>query len=189
MKKKLSLILGAVALMGSLIVWVHAQESTNVNLIINGGTVTIGATGSFDFGSVGVSNVAVQMEQQFTWEDYFRVNDLLWSDSGYYTTISVTNLSGQSTSAYIPAANVAMKVDTTATTLITGTANANVVVDNTLLSYQSIDSVVTLINRTIGANNGVLGKYATFPWLRVTVPAYQQVDSYVGIITYTLYVN
>ena len=67
MKKRLSLMLGAVGLVAlSLVAGVSAQESTNVNLVINGGTVTIGATGSFDFGSIGVSSTTVQLEQQFT---------------------------------------------------------------------------------------------------------------------------
>lgn len=147
--------------------------------------MTIGTTGSFNFGTFGVAAAPVVTGKQFTGTDYFWTDDMKGSNSGWYSTISVTDLTG--TNGTIGSGNIAMKVTTTGTTLITGTANTNVVVANTLINYTALNSPVTFMQRTAGTNLGKLGRYATFPWLQVTIPAYQAVGSYHATLIYTLY--
>jgi len=168
-----------------------AQQTANIQLTIQSWTITIGVTGDLDFGAFNVSSAIQTGEQQFSGDldQYFWVEDMVGEDVGYYTTVSLTNLTGQATSSYIPNSNVSIKVDTAATTLVAGNVNTNVVVDNTLLSYQAFDSIYTFIKRDNAANAGKVGKYAAHPRLKIAIPAYQTVDTYQGILTYTLYVN
>lgn len=186
-KKTKVLLVGAVLFVWSMLAVTKAQVSTDVYLSVLWGNVTIGATGSFNFGSFPVSTTSVITGKQFTGTDYFRVEDMKGADSGYYTTIAATNLTG--TNGTIPATNIAMKVNAVATSLINGTANANVVVSNTLLSYTPINAAVTFIKRDAAANAGKLGRYAAYPWLQVTIPAYQSVGSYHATLTYTIIEN
>ncbi|NOZ43788.1 MAG: hypothetical protein GXP45_01215 [bacterium] len=109
------------------------------------------------------------------------------SNSGYYTTLSVSDLTGQATSDVIPAGNVTIKTDSTGAVLITGDANTSVVVPDSLLSYSTFP--VTFIKRDIGLNNARIGKYAMSPWLQITIPAFVSPDTYQGVITYTLIEN
>ena len=68
------------------------------------------------------------------------------------------DLSGPAT---IPAANVAVQLSTNANTLITGTANTNVLVNaaGTLSTAQPLNAPVTFIERATAANAGKIGKY------------------------------
>lgn len=187
MKKSKLLLVGAFLCLAAITASTNAQVSTDVYLSILGGNVTIWATGSFDFGSFTVASTETVTGKQFTGDDYFRVDDMKGADSGYYTTLSVTDLSGANW--IIPAANVSVKVDTVNTTLVNGTANTNVVVSSTLLSYTPIDGAVTFIKRDTAANAGKLGRYSAFPWLQVTIPAYQSIGSYQATVTYTIIEN
>jgi len=170
---------------------VEAQESTDVNFVIDTGnsTLTIGATGTFNFDSMSVSTSEVVSEKQFTGNAYFRVEDFKWVDTGYYTTLQITDLTGQDNGAVIPGTNVKIRTFSTGTTLITGTANSAVVVsDSVAADYVDFyTSPVTFINRGPNVNAGKLWKYGVWPRLQLTVPAYQAADTYQGIITYTIY--
>lgn len=166
----------------------NAQVSTDVNLVIAwGDTLSIGATGAFSFDALSVPTTAITQEKQFTGADYFWIEDLKGADSGYYTTIQVSDLTGQSTAAIIPAANVVMRTYSTGTTLITGNVNEAVQVPSGMASaYVSFDAPITFVNRGPNANLGVLGKYGIFPRLKITIPAFQAADTYQGVITYIL---
>jgi len=171
---------------------VNAQETTEVNLVIlwSGGGLSIWQSGALNMGSVYISSSQQVLESQFTWEAYFWVEDLFGSNTGYQTTVSLSNLSGQNTSAFIPNENVEIKVSSATAILHTGSANPAVVVGSgtQFESYRVWwDNVFVFLNRPAGVNNGLVGMYKTFPRLKVTVPAYQSVDSYKWVITYTLY--
>ena len=166
----------------------HAQQYTTVTLTISGGNVTIWSTGYFDFGAFTVQANPQTIDKQFTGtEETFFVEDLAGVDSGYYTTLSVTALTGINGS--IPAANVFARTDTLSTTLITGTTNTGVVIASGFTTYQSLATPITFIKRDPAANGGRTGKYGTRPRLRVIIPAYQAVGAYQGTLTYTLYIN
>lgn len=162
-----------------------AQVNTDVYLTVLWGNVTIGTTGALDFGSFPVSATATNVEKQFTGDDYFRVDDMKGANSGYYTTIQATDLTWDN--GTISASNISAKVDSEATTLITGAVNTNVVIPNDLLSYKPLSGAMTFIKRDTAANAGKIGRYAAFPWLQITIPAYQSVGSYHATLTYTIY--
>jgi hypothetical protein len=75
--------------------------------------------------------------------------------SGYYTTISTTQLTGPSNSV-IPANNIRIRTDTLTAVLITGTANPRVVLPAGFTSYQTFSSPITFIKRDPAANTGVI---------------------------------
>jgi len=180
----------AVSLLG--IQSLHAQQTTDVNLVITWGTLTIWATGSFNFDAITLPTVQTVQEKQFTWDlddAPFWVQDYKWLNSGYYTTVSISDLTWQNTASVILATNIKIKVDAVEAVLVTGTANSDVVLNtgSYLLSYQNFDSPITFINRPEWANAGKIGKYGARPYLQITVPAYQAADTYQGIITYTLF--
>ncbi len=189
--KKLLLAVFALAWM-SLLFFHHvdAQESTDVYLYITGGNITIGATGSFNFGTFSSLSTVQTAEKQFTGDGYFWVEDLKGADAGYYTTVSITDLTGQSTNDVIPADNVKIRTYTTWATLIAGDANTKVVVPDALATaYTSFSTPITFLKRDNAVNNGSIGKYAMFPWLQITIPAFVSPDTYQGVITYTLFEN
>lgn len=186
-KSTKTLLVGAFLTIVALASITKAQVSTDVYLTILGGNVTIGTTGAFDFGSFPVASTDTNVEKQFTGADYFRVDDMKGADAGYYTTLQVTDLSGAN--GTIPAANISTKVSSAATTKINGTDNTNVVVSNTLLNYTPLNAAVTFIKRDTATNAGKLGRYAAFPYLQVTIPAYQSVGSYHAVLTYTIIEN
>lgn len=162
-------------------------ETTQVDITILPGDICIGNTGSFDFGNYTVTASSQTITGAFT--DYFWVDDLKWSDTGYYTTLQLSgDLDGPGT-ATIPASSVSVKVDSTASVTLSGTANANVDLPVGLLSYTPLDSAVTFLRRLTGANDGVVGKYGKYPELQIVVAAYQAVGDYVGTLVYTLYEN
>jgi hypothetical protein len=121
------------------------------------------------------------LEEQLS--DYFWLDDPNGYNSGYYTTIAITNLSGDS--SYIDASNVYLQATTL--DLLSGTANAGVYLNPGLSSYQQISSAITLIQRNSGENNYVTGRYGVKPTLKIDVPAFQMADEYAGVIVYTLY--
>ncbi len=186
-KRTKTLLVGAFLLAAIFGATTKAQVSTDVYLTIIWGQVTIGQTGALDFGSLAVSTTEVTQEKKFGTGNYFRVQDMKGADDWYYTTLQVTDLSGAN--GTIPAANIAAKVDTVNTSVINGSANANVVVSNTLLNYTPLNNAITFIKRDSAPNAGKLGQYAAFPWLQVTIPAYQAVGSYQATVTYTIIEN
>jgi len=93
------IILTALAVAGGIAFFTqgtHAQTgaSTDVRLSIQGGAVTHGVTtGAFDFGTYASLDTGQTVEGQFTGNAYFWVRDLKGADLGYYTTVSVSDLS------------------------------------------------------------------------------------------------
>ena len=185
------LFAGVLGLFATFVMFTFAQAvNTTVNLSVTAGTVTPASTGTFSFGAFAVAGTQTVTGKQFTGTDYFSVTDLKGAFSGWYTTIQVSDLTG--TAGTISSGNIALKVVSTGAVLITGTANSNVVVgatSGTLLNYNAINTAITFLKRDPATNSGKVGVYAAFPWLQVTIPAYQAVGSYQAILTYTLIEN
>lgn len=100
-------------------------ENTTVQVSILPGDICIGSTGAFNFGSYAVTSSAQTKTGTFA-TNAFWIDDLKWSNTGYYTTLQLSgNLTGPGT-ATIAASSVSVKVPATAANLITGSANANV---------------------------------------------------------------
>jgi hypothetical protein len=130
-----------------------------------------------------VSNTGVVSEYQF---DYFSVEDTKSSDSWYYTTISLPSLT-TSWSWVFSNALIQWKWDMLTT--LTGSANTRVVVATGMQSYATANTAATFIKRDWAANWWLTGLYWSKLRIKVTIPPYQQVGTYTGIITYTLYEN
>ncbi|USN54496.1 MAG: hypothetical protein H6765_08270 [Candidatus Peribacteria bacterium] len=158
---------------------------TQVQVELLEGTISIYATGNFDFGSYTVSTSNQTVTGAFT--DYFSVEDLKGADSGYYTTLQMSGDLAGPGGATIPDANVSASVASTGVVTITGGVNPRVEVAAGLLSFSALDSATTFIKRDTAANFGVIGHYGTLPTFQVVIPAYQPVGLYTGTVVYTLY--
>lgn len=166
---------------------VTAQEVTEVQISITSGNINIFSTGTFNFGQYTVSSSNQTVTGAFT--DYFSVEDLKGAFSGYYTSVQMDGNLTTVGGASIASTGIAMSVTTTGVTLIAGTVNPRVVVANSMISWQSLDTPRTLILRDPAANFWVVGHYGTLPQMQVLIPAFQSVGVYTGTLTYTLYEN
>jgi len=168
----------------------NAQESADVYLTVNEWTLTITASWSINLWAVTSPTVDTDLSWQFS-ADSFYVTDYKWSMSGYYTTIQVTDLTGNigTTTYTIPAANVEFKSNTATANphLMTGTANSDVTMWSISTTYTAINSPITYFERNNNTTGGILSQYWDTPRVKVTVPAFQAATTYHGIITYTLY--
>jgi hypothetical protein len=120
---------------------------------------------------------------QFTWYDWFYINDQLWSNSWYSTTIQITDLSW--TQDYISNTNIELSSSQLDT--IDWDINPNVILNSALSWFQTMDWIYTYISRTIWENNYLAGMYWSKPTIRVTIPAFQKPDNYKWQIIITLY--
>lgn len=163
-------------------------ENVTVNVQILPGDVCIGTTGAFNFGSYTVSSSSQVRTGAFTSELW--VEDLKWSNTGYYTTVQMSgNMTGPG-SATIGSGNVSFRVPSTGVTLMAWSTNTGVVLSgSTLTTFTALNSPITFLQRKNGANFGLIGKYGKIPELQILIPAYQSVGTYTGTLVYTLYEN
>lgn len=176
---------------------VNAQTSTwsvwnpvdgDVYLTVDAWQLTIWVSGATV--NLWTWNAGDTLTGQFP-ENSFYVSDLKWAQSGYYTTISVTDLTGSinGETKTIPAANVEFKAWLATPALITGNANSGVIFDSNVASYHSLSGAVQYIKREKNTAYGILWAYGDKPEIKVTIPAYTPATTYHGTITYTLYEN
>ncbi len=116
---------------------------------------------------------------------YLRVDDPVGADSGWYTTLSITDLTW--TVANIPNDNIFLQAS--GVVLLSWTANTGVIIASWLTNYQVFSGVLTYIERPSWFNGGVTGRYGNKAWLKILVPAYQKIEEYHAMMTYTLYEN
>lgn len=196
MNKKLSLLAILAVAWLTVFGWAEASclgtgascsENVTVQVQILPGDICIGTTGAFNFGQYMALNTGQTVNGSFT--NPFWVDDLKWSNTGYYTTVQLSgNLQGPGAS-FIPSSNVFMSVSTTWVTTMAWSSNPNVSVAAGLLSYTPLNSAVTFIRRPIGTNNGLVGRYGSTPLMRVVIGAYQAVGTYTATMVYTIYEN
>ncbi len=164
------------------------STNTIVSVTINPGDICIGSTGAFNFGAYTVSTSSQTVSGTFS--SPFYVEDLKWSNSGYYTTVQMSgNLLGSGSNS-IPAANVSMRTSAVGNAGITTmgwSSNTNVVVNAGMAAYQTLNTPRRLIERVNGANFGLVGQYGVTPEMQLLIPAYQAVGAYSGTLVYTLY--
>jgi uncharacterized delta-60 repeat protein len=119
--------------------------------------------------------------------DYFRVQDELWDFSGYYTTVSLSTLSGSAGSS-IPTSQIEWKADPIQ--LLSWSANAAVVLWTGISTYSYATSSIVFMKRDPWWSwSWIYGTYGSKLRLRITIPAYQAVSTYNWTLTYTLYDN
>lgn len=169
----------------------NCSTTTQVQVQILPGNICIWSTGAFNFGSYTVSSSAQTVNGSFT--SPFYVDDLKWSNTGYYTTVQLSwALTQSGGSGTIPAANAFMRTAATGNpgiTTMAGSANTRVWIDWAMSAYQSLDVARQLIERNLAANFGVVGQYGVNPQMQLVIPAYQSVGTYNATLVYTLYEN
>ena len=194
-KKLLKSILATTGILAfgfALISQCKAEVTTQVELTINKWELTISISGSaatdwLNLGAVNVSNSDQTLSGQFP-ANTFVVSDQKWAESGYYTTLQVTDLTWQAKSSHIIAAsNVKVKAGWLTTITWVNNTTAWVTVSG-LTSYASISSPVNYIKRDPGSGWN-LWVYWDALWVEVTIPAHTVADKYRGTITWTLYDN
>lgn len=169
----------------------ECSTTTTVTVTIEWGDICIWSEDTFNFGTFTASGQNQVTSWQFTQDRY--VDDQKGSNSGYYTTVQISDLVDSSTSQSIPAINVALMSSfsvssTVGTVPLLGSVNTRVYTSNDVLNTPaSLDQPREFINRDAAANSWVLGKYGEKPYLQLTIPAYTSVGTYQGTITYTLY--
>lgn len=124
------------------------------------------------------------VDQQF---DYFQVDDQKWLNSGYYTTLQLSNLNQVWWSWIIANTNIQWRADPLV--LLWGIPNPLVQLGWARWTYVNANATSTFIFRNPGANTWASSRYWSRLRLRVNVPAYANVGTYDGTITYTLYEN
>lgn len=150
------------------------------------GTLTITGPVNFDFWIWSVNEQAFSIEKTFSWSsEYFEVIDEIGWDPGYYTTISmsdITNGSGDS----IPYTAIAIKALNGLETLA-GTTNPRVYSAITWTYQYFSGAPLTFIKRNAESNGGVTWTYGVHTVWKIDVPTLQNVGTYTWVITYTLY--
>jgi len=207
MKKNLfktSIVAGALLAFGFLMVSntssVKAQEVTpawswnaEVVLTIEQWELTIWISWSnaelINLGSWRVSNEMVPLTGEF-WENSFWLSDQKWLESGYYTTLSVTNLSWDNNPSHVITKDNVFLQSTSLVTIEWATwADAGVSIWLSNSSWVSMASPVTYFTRWLTATDAawMLWTYGDYLQVKVEVPAHTLADTYRGTITYTLY--
>ncbi|EKD25486.1 MAG: hypothetical protein ACD_80C00046G0013 [uncultured bacterium (gcode 4)] len=147
---------------------------------------TINGPTSFDFGNRDASTTIQTIEKTFSWStDYFKVVDRQGIDTGYYTTISISDMNNPSGGS-IPYTDIAVKALTGIVTL-SWTENPRVYSAITDTYQYFTASPLTFISRDIAANGGMIWTYGLQTIWKIDIPAFQNIGDYSGVITYTLY--
>ena len=73
--------------------------------------------------------------------------------------------------------------------LLSGVANVGVVLDSAMNTYQIADHSTLFIKRNPAANMRKKSRYGNKLNIEVSIPPYFAVDTYHGVITYTLFEN
>ena len=141
---------------------------------------------SFDFGIRNASEQIQTITKTFSWtNDYFQIIDTLGQNTGYYTTISISDMTNGSGDTLLSGL-VAIKALTGVVTL-SGTYNPRVYSAITWTYQYFTASPLTFIKRDTAANSWVTGTYGLQTVWKVDIPALQNIGNYTWVITYTLY--
>ena len=153
--------------------------TTMLSMQIVSWSITIGSPTALSFtNTITSSNATQSLEQDFSSSgtNSFYVQDLKGTDSGYNTTLQLSGGLAAGSNSGTP-------------TLLSGMANARVVLDSWSTAYQNFSSARTFITRAAGVNNGTLGQYGAQIWLRIDIPAWQAAGTYTTSLVYTLIEN
>lgn len=185
--KKFCVVVTAALLMTATIGSSWSANNVLMSLPIAEGTVTISSPTSFAFDSTPASFITGIVTKDFTGvTNYFTVNDLKGSDTGYTTTLQIA--SDLVTGAYrISSGNVAFKADYPVAHLLSGTTNPRVITDsNATGGFQALNNARTFIYRNTALNTWVISQYGQHITMQITIPAGQPSGVYSGVLVYTL---
>lgn len=184
--RTLSSALFTLILLVASIVPVQAATST-AEVAVQAGEVTIGAPATITFPATTTSDA--EQVVTITPDEFFWISDLKAASTGYYATLSISDLTA-SGGKTISATNVKASVSG-GVTKIAGTDATEVAVPTAAAAgFLALDSgaPLTILERDTDAN-GKVGKYGVRPTLQLTVPGYQTIGDYTATLTYTLIEN
>jgi hypothetical protein len=175
-------------------------ETAHIHVTVSGWLVTIGTntgvswTLNKNLGELNISNNAQTITGDF-WANAFWIEDMKWIESGYYTTLSVSDMIWESNSWHIiPKANIQLKPSGVTKISWAEVLESKVILwdswnDWTNYTWTWNETTVTYFNRqnTATADAGRVGRWWDNLQIKVTVPAHTVADTYKGTITYTLY--
>ncbi len=179
-------VISAIAIASLLATTAAQAADTTVSVGVTAGSVGIAAPASISFPSGTASSSAQTLNIS---GGQFTVEDLKGATAGYYTTVSISDLTSGSDT--IAKANVSITVSGGTVSLVAGNANAAVTVPTSGgtigAGYVAMGSAVTMLQRS--DTGGINGKYGVTPDLRINVPAYTPAGNYSGTLTFTLIEN
>ncbi len=148
----------------------------------NLGSLTIDAPTTLNIWTTQAQGIA----QILSWQSTdFTVSDWQGTTSGYYTTISVSDL----TSSVWTIVNTTMSIKADPIITIAWAGNPAVVLDAGITSYVPASGTLVFMERNIGTWPWIVWTYGSKIRLQVPIPAYTPVANYTGTITYTLIEN
>jgi cysteine-rich repeat protein len=159
------------------------QYTSAFTVTLPTGDFCIASPSSIAFPSFTTASSAQTWFTTSSW--YFQLIDSSGVDSGYYTTLQITQLSWTSTSI----SNTWIARQSTGIVLLSWTANTGVVLWSAFTSYSVASGTVTFIKRDPAPNWWKKWTYWAPLQLRISLPAYIRPGTYTGTITYTLYEN
>ena len=182
-------IVALVVLTSSMMIQTTHAAGTTVQFVINNWVITYWWPSSLTFTTaLNIAFWTQSINQNFTWSsDYFRVQDMKWTDSWYNTTLQLSWNLVSSWNA-ISWSNVSFMA-VWWITLLSWLANPRVVLDAATSWYQALNSSRTYIKRNSAANFWVIWYYWSLINLKVDVPAWQPAGAYAGVLVYTLIEN
>ena len=163
--------------------------NTTVNMAITPGAITYDAPASFTFSTPLNASFGSQTAQQtFSWSaNYFRVQDLKGTDSGYISTLQLSgNLTAWSNT--ISWSAVSFRAFGSIN-LVSGSVNPRVVLDGGTSAYQALNTARNFIRRNTAANSWVIWYYGANIDMKIDVPAWQPAGAYTSTLIYTLIEN
>ena len=163
--------------------WILAVES---NLVISSWAISIGYPNNLNFPNL-ISTENSQDIYLYS-DDYFWIEDLKSSNSGYYLTMSVSDMLWPISS--ISANNIQIKVSSWITTLSWSEITQIIIPPSTASWFNIFPSAspVTVIKRDLNTW-GKIWKYWIKPTFKITIPAFQYIWSYMSTISYDLIEN
>lgn len=155
-----------------LVVFSFASASDVIlSLIINPWQITYWAPSYLGLWQINISEIEQDKQAQF--DDYFWVSDLVWSDSGYNTTVVSDGLIWPNWSAVLTWIYL-MAWNSNPELLLWTNWNVEI---NSVFSwdyYSIFNTPVTYIYRWETLNYWKINKYWDKPWIKIVIPAYTQ---------------
>ena len=161
------------------------SETADVNLTVQAGEISISTSGAVL--NLGTWEPNDTLSGRFP-TDSFLVEDMKGAKSGYYTTISVTDLTGTlyGETYTISGENVKFKA-WDSINLVTGHANSAVEFHSNVSDYTVVKTTPARYIQRVNTGGGILWTYWDAPYVQVEIPAFTAPTTYHGTITYTLY--
>ncbi len=166
----------------------NTWETTATVTWIVTGTLDIWVPSEFTFsGSIRSRDYDQILTWQYTWSDYFYIDDQLWLDRWRYTTISATALTWDNYGDNITNDNLFIK--TNWIQKLSWDDNSLVEINNILNNYTPLSGQLNYIFRNTATNNLKRWKYGDQPYLKINFPAFKPADDYRGQLIFTIYEN